>query len=134
MPVRRPSRAPKSAEPRGLCATAIVSTAHVAVGEGGDTTTRDETLCNLLHANVTLRLINRRAAHPCFYRDISRKLRTRRRARETARLQPESVHARVRDLPYIAHVRRGFRLNQKTHTQKITRSGRAHVRARGATP
>ncbi len=60
---------------------------------------REETLCNLLRRDVTLRLINHNARFAAFfYRDISRKLDAATREEEGARLSP-TLHARVRDLP-----------------------------------
>ena len=60
---------------------------------------REETLCNLLPRDFTLRLINHNARFAAFfYRDISRKLDAATREEETARLSP-TLHARVRDLP-----------------------------------
>ncbi len=59
---------------------------------------REETLCNLLPRDVTLRLINRNARFAAFfYRDISRKLDAAMREEEAARFSP-LMHARVRDL------------------------------------
>ena len=73
-----------------------------AVVQGGGSNAfvaREETLCNLLPRDVTLRLINRNARFAAFfYRDISRKLDAATREEETARLSP-TLHARVRDLP-----------------------------------
>ncbi|MGD1015442.1 MAG: putative nucleotidyltransferase substrate binding domain-containing protein [Roseiarcus sp.] len=73
-----------------------------AVVQGGGSNAfvaREETLCNLLPRDVTLRLINRNARFAAFfYRDISRKLDAATREEETARLSP-TFDARVRDLP-----------------------------------
>jgi CBS domain-containing protein len=73
-----------------------------AVVQGGGSNAfvaREETLCNLLPRDVTLRLINRNTRFAAFfYRDISRKLDAATREEETARLSP-TLHARVRDLP-----------------------------------
>jgi CBS domain-containing protein len=73
-----------------------------AVVQGGGSNAfvaREETLCNLLPRDVTLRLINRNTRFAAFfYRDISRKLDAAMREEETARLTP-TLHARVRDLP-----------------------------------
>ena len=60
---------------------------------------REETLCNLLPRDVTLRLINHNARFAAFfYRDISRKLDAAAREEEAARLSP-LLNARVRNLP-----------------------------------
>ncbi|MGD0185082.1 MAG: putative nucleotidyltransferase substrate binding domain-containing protein [Roseiarcus sp.] len=59
---------------------------------------REETLCNLLPRNLTLRLINRNARFAAFfYRDISRKLDAATREEDAARFSP-LMNARVRDL------------------------------------
>jgi len=59
---------------------------------------REETLCNLLPRDVTLRLINHNARFAAFfYRDISRKLDAATRQDEAARFSP-LMNARVRNL------------------------------------
>ena len=59
---------------------------------------REETLCNLLPRDVTLRLINRNPRFASFfYLDIARKLDAATREEEAARFAP-LLAARVRDL------------------------------------
>ena len=61
---------------------------------------REETLCNLLPRDLTLRLINQNDRFAAFfYREISRKLEAAARDEEAARFSP-LLGARVRDAPF----------------------------------